>query len=53
MTEGERVRRIRVLNEIGFIHSDQAHGGPDRTAELERLRAELKELIEPADQAQS
>lgn len=36
---------VRVRNEIAFIHSGRAHGGPARERELEELREQLKRLM--------
>jgi hypothetical protein len=39
-----RLRRIRLLNEIAFLHGDRAHGGPQHETEIDRYRGELAEI---------
>lgn len=39
-----RETRIRTLNEIAFITSDRAHGGPPREKEMAELRNLLHRL---------
>lgn len=41
-----RLTRVRTLNEIAFLASDRAHGGPAREAELAELRRTLRCLDE-------
>jgi hypothetical protein len=45
-TDALKRARIRTLNEIAFIASDRAHGGPVREAEVDELRQVLRKLDE-------
>lgn len=44
-TDSLKAKIARARNEIAFIFSDRAQGGPSRDEELARRRAELRELL--------
>ncbi len=44
---GRQMEITRVRNEIAFIHSQRACGGPERTEEMERWQKRLQELTGP------
>lgn len=46
MLSAAHFARIQILNEISFITSGVAHGGPARADELAELRRKLRELDE-------
>jgi hypothetical protein len=43
-TDPLRIRLIQARNELSFLHSDTAHGGPDHAAELAEWRALVRRL---------
>ena len=45
MTEAQKLELTRSRNELGFIYSQRAHGGPAKEEEAQALRKRIQELM--------